>query len=197
MKVVELIFDENDLVNGVDAISLVDRPAIESDFIALKSQQPDQLKLATVDKEKRVVMGAALIPNRMIYRKSGKDEYYVYFTSETVRKASEMYLMNGKQNRATLMHEVQVPGVSLVESWIVEGDQDKSRMYGLDAPVGSWMVSLKVNNDEIWQDYVKSGKVKGFSIEGYFSEKAEMAKQPTEDELKVQQILDILQKSNK
>jgi len=74
-----------------------------------------------------------------------------------------------------LEHNVKLNGLSVVESWIIEDDvQDKSRKYGLSLPVGTWMVSMKVNNEDVWQNYVKSGKVKGFSIEGYFVDKVNL-----------------------
>lgn len=169
MEIIELLLDEENDNAGIDAISIVSSPAIESNFLSLKSQE---IKFAKVDDEKRILMGAALIPNKPIYRKDEKKEYYVYFSADTVRKASELFFMNGNQNNTTLEHNMELNGLTVVESWIVEGEQDKSRMYGLDVPVGTWMVSMKVNNDEVWNDYVKENKVKGFSIEGYFADKA-------------------------
>ena len=171
MEIIELLLDEENDNAGIDAISIVSSPAIESNFLSLKSQE---IKFAKVDDEKRILMGAALIPNKPIYRKDEKKEYYVYFSADTVRKASELFFMNGNQNNTTLEHNMELNGLTVVESWIVEGEQDKSRMYGLDVPVGTWMVSMKVNNDEVWNDYVKENKVKGFSIEGYFADKANL-----------------------
>ena len=168
MNIVELVIDENDDVSGIEAISVVESPAIEEDFIALKNQE---FKLAEVDKEKRILMGAALIPNKPIYRRSGEDEYYIYFSKDTVRKASELFFIKGNQNNSTLEHNMPLTGLTAVESWIVEGEKDKTRHYGLDVPVGTWMVSMKVHNDDVWNNYVKTGKVKGFSIEGYFADK--------------------------
>lgn len=125
-----------------------------------------------VDNEKRILMGAAMIPEKPIYRVDGGEEYYVFFTKETIRRASELYLMNGKQGNATLEHNEKIEGLSLVESWIIEdSDKDKSRAYGLEYPVGTWMVSMKVNNEDIWETYVKEGRVKGFSIEGWFMQR--------------------------
>jgi len=170
MDIVELVIDENDDISGIEAISVVESPAIEEDFIALKNQE---FKFAEVNKEKRILMGAALIPNKPIYRKSGDNEYYIYFSKETVRKASELFFIKGNQNNSTLEHNVALTGLTAVESWIVEGEKDKSRHYGLDVPIGTWMVSMKVHNDDVWENYVKTGKVKGFSIEGYFSDKLE------------------------
>ena len=121
-------------------------------------------------------MGAALILDKPIYRKNGEEEYYVYFSKKTVRRAMELYFKNGNQANATLEHEHKINGLHVVESWIVEGEQDKSRMYGLEVPVGTWMVSMKVENDAIWEKFVKEGSVKGFSIEGYFTNRYEMAR---------------------
>ena len=172
MNIIELILDENDEMNGIEAISVVENPAIEEDFVFLKSEE---VKLAEVDKERRILMGAALIPNKPIYRRNGENEFYIFFSKDTVLKASQMYLKKGKQGEATLEHQEKITGLTVVESWIVEDEiQDKSRKYNLNVPVGSWVVSMKVDNDEIWNDYVKTGKVKGFSIEGYFADKVEM-----------------------
>tara|TARA_B110000003_G_scaffold274965_1_gene316262 strand:+ start:725 stop:1321 length:597 start_codon:yes stop_codon:yes gene_type:complete len=172
MKIVELIIDEDDMYSGIDAISLVDSPAIEENFVALNKQKKYSFK--TINNEKRILMGALLVPNKTIYRKDGDEEYYIYFSKATIKKASEMYLMNGKQNNSTLEHNLKLSGISLVESWIVEDkDKDKSSIYGLDVPVGTWVGAVKVNNDEVWNEYVKTGKVRGFSIEGYFADKTE------------------------
>jgi hypothetical protein len=175
MRIIELLIDEDALLSGIEAISIVDKPAIEENFIALKEQT--KVNLTEVDKEKRILMGAALIPNKNIYRTDGEDEYYIYFSDDTVRKASELFLMRGNQNKSTLEHQAELNGLTVVESWIIEDEvHDKSRKYGLDMPVGTWMVSMKVNNEEVWENYVKTGLVKGFSIEGYFTDKLEMSK---------------------
>ena len=181
MRIVELILDEESEL-GIEAISVVENPAIEEDFVALKSQE---FKLAEIDGERRILMGALLIPNKPIYRRNGEDEYYIYFSKDTVLKASQMYLMNSKQNNSTLEHQYQLEGLSLVESWIVEDKvHDKSVKYGMDLPLGSWVGSVKVNNDQIWNEFVLSGKVKGFSIEGFFADKMERPNDQTiKDEL--------------
>lgn len=174
MNIIELVLDEENEFSGIDAISVVENPAIEEDFIALKNQE---VQLAEIDKEKRILMGAILIPNKPIYRRNGEDEYYIYFSKDTVRKAGELYLMRGKQNNSTLEHQYELNGLSLVESWFVEDkEKDKTALYGMDYPIGSWVGSIKVNNDDVWENYVKTGKVKGFSIEGYFADKMERPK---------------------
>jgi hypothetical protein len=186
MRIIELILDEDEAI-GVEAISVVENPAIESDFIALNNQE---IKLAEINKEKRLLMGALLIPQKPIYRKSGKEEYYIFFSRKTVERASQMYLQNGNQSNSTLEHDSQLKGLTLVESWIVEDkEKDKTALYGLDVPVGTWMGSVKVDNDEVWNDYVKSGKVKGFSIEGYFADKLERPKEEIEENLSAEDKL--------
>ena len=169
LDIFELFIDEEAENGGIEAVSIVENPAIESDFVVLNS---DVVQLAEVSKEKRILMGPALIPNKKIYRRSGDKEYYIKFSEETVRKASQLFLSRGKQNNSTLEHEETLEDLSVVESWIVEDlSADKSRKYGLNVPVGTWMIAVKVNNDEVWQEFVKTERVKGFSIEGFFTDK--------------------------
>jgi len=186
MRIIELILDEDEAI-GVEAISVVENPAIESDFIALNNQE---IKLAEINKEKRLLMGALLIPNKPIYRKNGKEEYYIFFSKDTIARASQMYLQNGNQSQSTLEHDKQLKGLTLVESWIVEDkEKDKTALYGLDVKLGSWVGSVKVDNDEIWNDYVKTGKVKGFSIEGYFADKLERPNEELKEDLSAEDKL--------
>ena len=186
MKIIELIIDEEQ-DNGIDAISIVEHPAIEENFVALNKKK--EYKFQEVDKEKRILMGALLIPNKAIYRKDEKEDYYIYFTKKTIRKASELFLQKGNQHNSTFEHLYKIDGLTLVESWIVEDkDKDKSALYNLDVPVGTWMGSVKVDNDEVWNDYVKTGVVKGFSIEGFFAEKEEDVKKEIEAGLKLLEI---------
>jgi hypothetical protein len=188
MRIIELIIDNDS--DGIDAVSVVDMPAIESNFIALAKDY--EMKLAEVDPEKKILMGAALIPNKQIYRKVNKDEFYVYFSKDTVRKASELFLKNGNQGNATLQHKSKIDGMTVVESWIVEDtEMDKSKKYGFEVPSGTWMISMKVDNDEVWEK-VKAGEVKGFSIEGYFADKLEMQMQEENDKQLIDKIKELL-----
>lgn len=179
MRLIEMKLDEGEIAFGVDAISLVESPAIESNFVALKKEEVQALKFATVSDEKRIVMGALLIPEKPILRIDEQGEpYNIFFSEETVRRASQLFLMNGYQNSATLEHEVKIQGVTVVESWLVEdAAMDKSKLHKLDAPTGSWVVAMKIDNDQIWNDYVKSGKVLGFSLEGFFKPQEEKTKE--------------------
>jgi hypothetical protein len=172
-KIIELIIDEKDEQTGIHAVSVVHSPAIEENFIALSKHE---VELKEVNAEKKILMGAALIPNKQIIR-AGKDgePYYIYFSDETVKKASELFLMRSNQNNATLEHEKTITGMSVVESWIIDNPEiDKSKEYGFSLPKGTWMISMKCNNEDIWNE-VKAGTVKGFSIEGYFADKLEMS----------------------
>jgi len=192
MNIIELVLDEMQEMMGIQAISIVENPAIEEDFVALATQK---IEFATQNDEKRILMGAALIPNKPIYRRNGEEEFYVYFSKDTIRKASELFFQNGNQNKSTLEHQAELKGLSVVESWIVEDEQkDKSRIYGLEMPVGTWMVSMKVNNDDIWTNYVKTGKVKGFSIEGYFVDKVNFASQEMTEEEAATEVLMMIAK---
>ena len=173
MKVVEMIIDENQDWSGVvEALSLTDTPAIQEEFVALSEDV--EVKLASIDEERRILMGAVLIPDMKILRKGEEGYYYIKFSKETINRASQLFLEKGNQHNSTLEHEIELSGQTVVESWIIEDEtHDKSRKYGLAHPIGTWMVSMKVDNDEIWNDYVKIGKVKGFSIEAMFSGRVE------------------------
>ncbi len=168
MNIYELLIDENEDYSGVQAISIVENPAIQSDFVALADEKP--VILARTNEDKRILMGAALIPDKPIYRNQDGEEFYIYFSKETVAKAAEMFFKKSNHQNATLEHQQPIEGMTVFESWIVEDPNlDKSKKYGLDVPEGTWMVSMKVDDESIWQDQVKNDKVFGFSIEGSFA----------------------------
>jgi len=175
MKIIELVLKEDEENNGIEAVSVVESPAIEEDFIALKKHE---VELKTVDEEKRLLMGPALIPNKKIFRRNEKtnEDYYIFFSEETVRKASQLFLKDSNQKNATIEHTEKINGMTVVESWLVEDSKkDKSSLYGFKAEKGTWFISMKVENDEIWKK-VKDKEIKGFSIEGYFQEKLDLSK---------------------
>ena len=181
----ELLIDDDSQELAIDAISLVSAPAIEQDFVYF-GKEKNNLTFAKVDEEKRMLISPALIPNKQIFRydPNTDSEYYVYFSPETVRKASELYLKHNNHHKATYEHQDRVSGVLTVESWIKEGDMDKSKLYGFDLPDGTWFVKMKITNDELWQK-VKEGELKGLSIEGYFTDKMSKLseKTPTDEEI--------------
>lgn len=197
MEIVELILDEEneDQMVGIEAISIVESGAIESDFISMSDQE---IKLAKVDDEKRIVMGAALIPNKPIFRKRNDTMFYVYFSEDTVRRSSELFFQNGNQSNATLEHQMKANGLTVVESWIVEDkEKDKSAIYNLDLPVGSWVISMKIEDDELWQQIKEGKKYKGFSIEGFYTSRATIKKSKEdmseiESQKKLEEILSLL-----
>ena len=171
-RIVELLIDETEEIHGIQAISLVANPAIERGWVALSKDR--FLSLAKVNDEKRTLVGVALIPEKEIprYDQDANEEYLVFFSKETIEKAQELFMNSLKNNKATVEHEKDVDGVSVIETWIKEDENDKSNLYGFnDVPIGSWLVKMKVYNDEVWQQ-VKQGDLKGFSIEGYFVDSA-------------------------
>lgn len=149
-------------VTGGDlfAVSLVEDPAIESNFIALSKQQ-SSIKL---ENEKRLLIGAALVPNKPIYRNVNGNEFYISFDETTIEKLAQDFLANDYQHNITVDHQEEANDIVIVESWIKTSENDKSVSYGLNEPIGTWFIGMKVNNDEIWQR-IKDGFYKGFSIE--------------------------------
>ena len=166
MKLFELVIEDPN-IDEVFAISLVEEPAIEANFVYFDKEE---VRFQAVSDEQKLVMGPILVPDKKILRIDGMGEqYYVYFKPETIRRLAEMYLKKKYTDSTTIEHDKKVSGVSLVESWIVESrTKDKSAVYGLSLPVGTWMGTFKVDNEDIWNNYVKTGDVKGFSIEGLF-----------------------------
>jgi len=174
-KLVELLIDEEQEEFGIQAISLVKFPAFEEDANFVFFGKDNKLTFAKLDEDKQLLIGCALIPEKRIprYDQEAGEEYDVYFTKETIKKASELFLKYNKQNEHTLEHQKEITGLSVVESWIVDDpDNDKSKLYGFNLPVGSWMVSIKVDNNEVWKE-VKAKSIKGLSIEGFFIDKIE------------------------
>ncbi len=182
MELFELKIDD-ELLDEVFAISLVSEPAIESNFVFFDKEK---VQFQKIDNEKRIVAGPVLIPNKKILRIDGEGKpYEVFFSPETVEKLAQNYLKRRYTNKTTLEHNSDVENVSLVESWIKPTKLDKSNGLGLNLPVGSWVGMFKVNNDEIWEEYVKSGSVKGFSIEGLFTH--DLVKASREELLSIQE----------
>ena len=176
MRVVEYILDEEEEQSGVNAVSLVDEPAIESDWVMLSKQTKIELKETS---QRGVLMGALLIPDLPIMRKDEEgNEYYIYFSKATLRKVLNKFMKTHKHSNVTLGHKIDVPEgqAYLTEIWEKEDDvHDKSVMYGIDAPIGSLIGSMKVESEELL-NLAKEGKINGFSIEGLFSDKAQFNK---------------------
>ena len=171
-KLIELIIDETADMFGVDAISVVKFPAIEENFVFFNN---DFLSLAKADEEKKQLIGAILIPDKKIPRldKETNEEYDVFFTKETIKQAQKLFMSSLNNNNHTLEHKDPVQGLTVVESWIKEDKKyDKSNLWGFkNLPIGTWFVQVSAeNNPEIW-DAIKNKEVRGFSIEGYFTDR--------------------------
>jgi len=203
------LFIEDFAQDGIKAISFVNDPAIEENWVALNKQE---VAFKSIDEDKRLVIGIALKPDFSIPRIKGDYKFNVIFSKETVKQSSHLYLKQLNNNQATLEHEEKAVGLSVVESWIVEDPKnDKSNIYNLKASEGDWVVMMSVDNDEVWKK-VKDGTFLGYSIEGSFADRvieahkieepkmmteeraAELLQIPSEDltEEQAQEIVDLI-----
>ncbi len=163
MKVYEAVYNENE-TEGVYALSVVENPAMQDMWIAL-SEQPETIEFSEVDEDKRLLLGASLIPNKKIYRNIDGNEFYITFSEDTIEKLAHNFLKQQNNNNSSLEHETKLNDMSVVESWIVQDpEKDKSNLYGKTYERGTWVAMMKVDNDDVWSK-VKSGEVKGFSID--------------------------------
>jgi hypothetical protein len=166
-KVYELVIEDKE--DEIFAISLVENPAIEADWIYFDKEV---LQFAAIDTEQKMLIGPILIPDKKILRIDAEGQpYHVFFTKETVKILAQNYLRKKYTDSATLEHDKKIRGVDLVESWVKDGQLDKSNNYGLNVPKGTWLGIFKITDDKLWNDFIKTGRVKGFSIEGLFSHK--------------------------
>lgn len=193
LETIELFIDENGENDGIEALSLVKFPATEETWIALNNHR---IEFKSIDDEKRIIIGLALVPDKLIYRRNGDYEYNIKFSKETVKKAGQLYLKKLNNNNATLEHQTEVDGVSVVESWIVENPKmDKTAIYNLNAAEGSWAVIMSIENDKVWEE-IKNGTYLGISVEGYFSDEQKLSIQTEEQEL-IEKIKSIIINANK
>lgn len=179
-----------DVTHGTFAVSLVDDPAIESDFIALSANNdPDAIMLAAADKEKRMVTGPVLIPGKHIMRLDKRgNPFEIVFSAEVIEASRNRYARDHGNFALTHQHEMGLKGRGyVVEQWIItDPEKDKAAALGLGyLPAGTWMLSVKIEDDEYWQQEVKGGKVKGFSIEGIYNQALKMAEKEVEKIAKI------------
>lgn len=156
----------------VDYVALVDRPAIDKNFLAFKDQTK-QLSFAIQSEDERIITGALMLADKPIYRNDENGEYYVVFTKDTIKQIAQKFFAKGYQSNVNLMHDsgMKLEGLTMFESWITDSKRGIQAMKGFeDVPDGSWFGSFKVNNPEVWA-MIKDGRVKGFSVEGLFSYK--------------------------
>ena len=152
---------------GVFAISLVKTPATEETFVAMSAQE-EMIKMAKINEEQRVVMGLVLQPEQLILRQDPEsgEKFNIVFSADTIKELSHNFFKSGFQLNSKLEHNSPIKDVTFVESWIVENsDIDKSANFGMNFPKGSWMATMKIDNDDIWNNYVKTGEVEGFSVD--------------------------------
>ena len=160
---------------GVYAISVVESPAMESQFIALSKDEKlktTEIKLAEVDDVKFLLAGVVLVPDRDVYRNQDGKEFNIRFSKDTISDVANNFISEGYQGNSSLEHEEKLNGVSIVQSWVVKDPtQDTANAYGLpkeDLKEGSWVVLYKCDNKEVYDKAIK-GEIKGFSIDGLFS----------------------------
>lgn len=172
MKILELVIDENqEDESGVDYIALVDEPAIQSNWMAFNEQKKVELKFKIQDKEKRIVSGYFMISDLPIARIDDEGEmFYVVFRKDTIEKIVNKFMRNGFNANINLMHDSNAiaNGVYVIESLIIDTERGIKAPEGFEkVPNGSWWGSMRVENDEIWEQ-VLNGQFKGFSVEGMF-----------------------------
>jgi len=164
IRVVEFELDE--ILGELRRISLVSQPAIDEDFLLFNQST---MKFQTIDAEKKVLTGPAMRADINIPRRDANGElYYGFFSKDTVRRAAEMFFKRGaNMNNTNLEHEFEIDGVYVFESWIVEDPLvDKAVTLGFtDIRKGDWFVSMKIENEMVWNNYLKTGLIKGFSVE--------------------------------
>lgn len=178
IKVIELFVDEEqDAI--LQSISIVDKPAIEREFMYFSEDGRQMLFFQEIE-DQRIVVSPAMIPDKMIPRKDDKGNiYYVYFSKDTVAKAAEYLMKYNKQSHSNVNHQrIYSNDMYVMESWIKESQNDKSTDYGFgDLPEGTWFVKFRIMNDDVWNK-IKKGELKGLSVEGDFllgAEKYEQA----------------------
>lgn len=175
-----------DETTGVEIISLVDRPAVERNFIKFSNQVEVKFK---VDEDKHIVTGPALIPGKKIYRRDDETgyEYYVEFTKEGIQQIAEKFFADHNSTNVNLQHELDVNGCVYFESYFINSERGILPAEFSDLPEGTWIVSCKINNEGVW-DMVKKGELRGFSIEGYL----DVQKQEEKPLDTIQDLLDYL-----
>ena len=166
LKKYSVVGDSSD----VYAISLVEEPAIEIDYVAFdkdKETKPNLKFIEDKQNEKYMILGPALIHDKNIYRNYDGNEFYVSFSAECIEKLSYKFMKTCYGDGCfTKDHESFAQGCSLAESWIKTSENDKSVDYGFDCPIGTWFVAAKIDSIDLWES-IKKGERKGFSIESW------------------------------
>ena len=150
-----------------------------SDGTPLTEKQ--KMVFSVIDEDKKIVVGAAMIPHKMIHRYDELGNlYYVFFTKESIKKMADKFLKEKRTDETSIEHNGRKLGsqkVYITESWVSEDSvYDKSHKYGFELPAGTWFVSMKVNDDKVWK-LIKDKSLNGFSVEGLFAEKSFFSKE--------------------
>jgi hypothetical protein len=162
MPTYKIVVNPEDETTGVFAVSLVDEPAIEVDWIKLKKDIEFEF---SANKDKQMLFGPLLIPNKMIYRRDNNgNEYNIYFDEETIQTIADKYNENKLNDVFNFQHSEEKVEAVLLQNWIT-GEVDKSQEFGFQLPKGSWFGGIKVKDENFWNEFVKTEKVKGFSVE--------------------------------
>tara|TARA_R110002110_G_scaffold173_1_gene705 strand:- start:272 stop:862 length:591 start_codon:yes stop_codon:yes gene_type:complete len=170
IKLVELVIDDES-ESGLSYISLVDTPAIESDFLTFKKED---FKFKIQNEEKRIVSGFFMISDLPMMRQRNDTVYYCVFRRHTIEKIVNKFMKEGLTNQTNLMHDSTAEGVYIIESLIIDSERGVAAPDNFEkVPDGSWWGSMRVENDEVWKQ-VKSGEFRGFSVEGIFSSSKEL-----------------------
>lgn len=181
-KIYKIKIDPTDQITGMDAISLVECPAVEVDFLKFSKEEPKSLQFA--NEEKRIITGVALLADTPIYRvKPDGEEYYVVFDRETIEQLVTKYSKYMFNNFVNIEHSNQhfVDGMYMIESYLKNSERGIIPVEFSEIPDGSWIVSYKVDNIDVWEK-IKSGEVKGFSIQGVFN-LIEQKEEPSIDDM--------------
>lgn len=181
-KIYKIKIDPTDQITGMDAISLVECPAVEVDFLKFSKEEPKSLQFT--NEEKRIITGVALLADTPIYRvKPDGEEYYVVFDRETIEQLVTKYSKYMFNNVVNIEHSDQhfVDGMYMIESYLKNSERGIVPIEFSEIPDGSWIVSYKVNNPDVWEK-IKSGEVKGFSIQGVFN-LIEQKEEPSIDDM--------------
>lgn len=166
LPVYELVLGDEEHGEGVHAISFVEEPAFEVDYMFFNKEKPVEFKFIT-ENDKRICVGPSMIPNQKIYRNTNGTEFEVFFSEDTIIKCQELFFKGNHHQGTNINHTSEIiNGAVCVESWIsTDKDKDKSVALGYDLPVGTWFTSWKIDDDVLWNKVKEGG---GFSIEGYF-----------------------------
>ena len=157
----EILFD--DIESVFNNVAIVTEPAIMETFIQLSKQDDSRVRMK-VDEEQRIVSGPALIPDELIYRNQGGQQFYIKYSADTIKKMAVNFFKNSRQNEGNVEHQISVNGITYFESYIIDKERGVAPREFADLPDGTWILSAKVNNDEVWQ-LVKDGTLTGFSID--------------------------------